>query len=127
VGATPKETDAMTTDTMQTMKLANDLIGPLLTGEKRGTVRAGIRDVKLEPLRLEPASGHGFAYVVEVLEVRYKLAGDLTDEEGRRDGYANGFELFQALLKYYPDLGRGSPVTVVYFGLILDVVEMPRG
>lgn len=96
----------------QNLKIADSLMPGLLAGAKLATVRAGARQIVPGPLDFQP-SGGGDPVRVLVREVRFKLAGDLTDEEAAMDGCETGSELCEALKSFYPDLRDDSVVTVV--------------
>lgn len=100
---------------MQVLKLADDLFPGLLDGTKRCTIRAGRRDIKLEPLQFVPTNNTVEPVIVDVLEVRYLRSRYIDDQLAWADG-ANGADaLRQALTRFYPDLGPDGEVTVVLF------------
>ena len=101
----------------QTLALADDLYPDLLDGKKRCTVRAGKRAIELGYLEFESASGTLPRIPVDVNNVRYVRAGAIPDDVAQRDGALNGIELFNALHRFYPDLGPDDTVTVVDFEL----------
>ena len=102
---------------MQSLVLANDLFSRFEAG-KRATVRAGHRDIRLGALDFQSAeeqNGQFLHEMVEVVEVRHKLAGDLTYEEAQADGAATNNDLITALLRFYPKLQPEDEVTIVFF------------
>lgn len=100
---------------MQTLALADELFPNVVSGVKRGTVRAGIRDVRLGGLMLTAASGNGKTATVWVDRVAFTTAERLTDDDAVNDGYADRGELIDALHKFYPHLMASDPVTVISF------------
>lgn len=100
---------------MQELMLADDLFGGLDEGWKRGTVRAGRRDLTPGPLRLRAADGTLPDRVVEVARVSYVAAGRMSDADARLDGAASPADLLAALRRFYPALGPADLVTVVEF------------
>lgn len=100
---------------MQTMALADELFPNVLSGVKRGTVRAGIRDVRLGALMFTAASGDGKTATVWVDRVAFTTEERLTDEDAVNDGYADRVELIDALHGFYPHMMASDPVTVVSF------------
>lgn len=99
---------------MQTLKLADDLFPSLLDGTKLCTIRRGERDISLDRLTFENVSETQFA-VVFVTSVRKTFIDLLTDEEAQADGAKNAEDMFQSLKRFYPDLEKDSPITIIQF------------
>jgi endonuclease III len=103
---------------MFTMKLVGDLFPSIADGSKRCTIRAHKRDIPLGSLRFEQSDGSPddtFSdqwAVVEIVEVRHKKLGELTDEEARMDGASTAAEMKVALRRFYPDLTDEDDITI---------------
>lgn len=100
---------------MQTLKLSDDLFASLDDGSKRGTIRAGIRDISIGELTFEAASGADIRRHVNVEWVKHVLTADLTNEHAALDGYSDVVDLWRALRKFYPNLAGADWVTVIEF------------
>ncbi len=86
----------------------------ILRGEKKITIREGYRDYWPGPVvlfcHIEP-----FAVMAEITEVRHTLLRGVTQEEWETDGFENRKDLLTGMRKYYPEIGWGSPVTIIYW------------
>jgi hypothetical protein len=109
----------------QKLLLADDLMPLVRSRDKRVTVRAGNRDIKLGPLVLESTQGTEGACVVTVTRVSvsplrlipgWALAG------GQRTVQAVAEEQ-QILQRYYPDITLMSEVTAIEFAYIGEVSQ----
>lgn len=101
----------------QTLVLADDLYTDVLDGKKKCTVRAGKRDIALGLLTFESASEKLPKIDVDVHSVQYIRAGYIPDTVALKDGAKDGIELFNALHRFYPNLGPEDTVTVVEYNL----------
>lgn len=99
---------------MQTLKLADDLFPALDAGVKRGTVRAGRREIELGFLRLESVSGEK-RRDVEVARVSFVRARNMSQADADMDGVKSPHELFDVLTRFYPELTGDSVLTVIEF------------
>lgn len=81
-------------------------------GAKRSTIRAGSRQIAkgLATLVSERDS-----IPIMITKVENKDFGVLSDQDARTDGFENACDLKTALLRFYPSLTDGSPVTIVFF------------
>lgn len=83
---------------------------------KRSTIR--VHDpVSSGPVRLvfdhEDVTSTTISAVVT--EVQPKLVDELTDEDARRDGFADRSALLEALSFHYPGIGSSTQVNIVHF------------
>lgn len=99
---------------MQTLKLADNLLLPLMEGYKRLTIRRGRRDIQLGPLKFETVSGND-EVEVEVVEVRYVRVSGVPDDICIEDGFNDWFDFYQGMKNFYPDLKATEECTIIYF------------
>jgi hypothetical protein len=99
---------------MREILLSPKFIPLVLSGAKTSTIRAGRRDYQIGPAFI--ASGPTLIDV-DVTSVRYTTAGELTEDDARREGYSGTLELISVLREFYPTLMENTPVTVVRFVL----------
>lgn len=98
---------------MQFLLLADDLFPGLSSGLKKNSMRNGKRDIALGPLEFRPSSGNGDPIVVEVCEVKYSKAAEVSEEDCRANGYRDRADMLLGMRHYYPDFGPESDVTVI--------------
>jgi hypothetical protein len=99
---------------MQTLKLADDLLIPLLEGNKELTIRRGRRDIQLGPLKFETVSGND-EVEVEVIEVRYVRISGVPDDICKEDGFENWVDFYEGMKRFYPDLDVSEECTIIIF------------
>lgn len=97
---------------MRRIRLKPEYMPLVAEGRKRSTVRAGL--VKIEPGAAEVVSGLS-TLPIQVTGMVVKRLDELGDDDARTDGFDSLFELRQALRRFYPGLGEGDPVSIVYF------------
>ncbi len=99
------------------------------TGKKLITIREGHRDYR-KGLCMLCCHLVPWAVMVEITEVRYCTAGEVTEEEYRANGYGSAEEMLADLQKYYPHLSWDSPVTVIRWknprGALVDKAKAGR-
>lgn len=99
---------------MQTLKIADDLLLPILEGKKEMTIRRGRRDIQLGPLKFETVSGNDDVEV-EVFEVRYLKISEVSDDICQEDGFDDWDDFFEGMKKFYPDLKEEEECTIIIF------------
>lgn len=99
---------------MQTLKLADNLLIPLMKGEKKLTIRRGRRDIQLGELKFETVSGND-EVEVEVVEIRYIRISGVSDDICKEDGFDDWIDFYQGMKNYYPDLDVTEECTIIYF------------
>lgn len=122
---------------VQQLKLANDLFPLFHSRDKRVTCRRGRRNIKLGSLAflsMDPADPdalewdtftrayddkfQGQIYMIQfvkVLRVTYMLAGDISDQEARHDGFEGTVDLIRGMRRFYPDFNDNTEVTFIRF------------
>lgn len=108
---------------MQTLKLATDLFEGLAKGTKGMTIRKGTRSVLPNRYLLfvssDPVIVGSFSTYLQKLvwieQIVYKPLNEVTDEEAQADGFINQNDLVVGLRRFYPDLKKDTPVTLIYF------------
>jgi hypothetical protein len=100
-----------------TLKLANDLFPALLSGDKRVTIRKGVRNFTLGRATFQPTVEDGsFDFCnVFITSLATKPMRDVTDAEAQTDGFRDAHDLFEGLRAYYPNLAADDYVTIVNF------------
>lgn len=100
-----------------TLKLANNLFPALLSGDKRVTIRKGVRNYTLGRATIVPTDEEGsFDFCnVFITSMATKKVRDVTDIEAQADGFQDSSDLFDGLRAYYPDLAGDDYVTLVNF------------
>ena len=99
---------------MQALLIAPDaaMRRDIVDGEKCITIREGHRDYRLGPVmlccHLEP-----WAVMADIISVRHTTFGGLRMDEIHDDGCAKQQDLFDLLLRFYPELKPHSDVTVI--------------
>ena len=98
-----------------TIKLADDLFPTLRAGEKRITIRKGLRSYTLGPAVIESTSGALEPVAVTIVRLTFCLAGDVTQFEAGADGFESVAAFMRGMRRFYPDLDLTDPVTIVHF------------
>ena len=98
--------------TMQSLKMANDLMPGILAGTKRITIRKGRRNIVPGPMLIESVDGRT-KHTVQVIEVRHKLLKEVTKYEAEDDGFNSLLDMVDGMREFYPDLTANSEVTLV--------------
>ena len=86
----------------------------LLEGRKLATVRLGRVRYRVGDVVLAYCGGLVLGRV-RITGVKYKKLIDLTEEDARRDGFANLRDLLKALRQHYPNVRANTPITVITF------------
>jgi len=102
--------------TLTQIALDPSLADPVLLGQKRCTIRKGLRDYELGLNRIVVV-GTDQEIPIVIEEVRHKLLYQVTEEEAQSDGYETLNLLYDCLVKFYPDLSFDDLITIVYFRL----------
>lgn len=98
---------------MKFLVIADDLVAPTNAGLKKNTIRAGKRDIDVGTLELRSSSGTHPVIVVEVTEVSFKRAREVTASEVRANGFVDHDDMLAGMKRFYPTFGPESEVTVV--------------
>jgi hypothetical protein len=98
---------------MQSLVLADDLHADTHEGRKKNTIRNGIRDILSGPLEFKSSSGNLPGFVVEVTEVLYRKASEVTAAELRENGFRDYAHMISGMKRFYPDFGPSSDITLV--------------
>lgn len=104
------------------LMLKGEYADKLLSGEKKTTIRLGIVRPKYEEVIVH---GHGRPLAkVRIKSVTVKKAGELTDEDARRDGFRSREELLEALRRVYGDFTPDTPVTIMELEVVQRLDEL---
>lgn len=87
----------------------------ILEGRKRITIREGWCDYHPRTTVMLCAYEEPWCVLAEITVVRHKRLFEVTTVEWQADGYANREEMLLDLRRFYPKIGSGSPVTVIYW------------
>ncbi len=98
---------------MQTLKLHNHRMEEVKAGTKHHTIRNGVRDIKLGPLKLEATAGGIPDIEVNVNRIVICRAGDV--ELSEISDYSSLDEFINTMKGIYPDLTTESVVTIIHF------------
>jgi hypothetical protein len=104
---------------MQFLVLVDDLLPGIHSGLKKNTMRNGKRDIVLGPLEFRAASGNGATVSVNVSEVKFSKAADVSEEDCHANGYQDHADMLVSMLRFYPEFGPDSNVTVVAWDKVL--------
>lgn len=99
------------------------LMDSIARGDKTATIRAKHRDYyDLGPGLASSRDGQKIEIEIEEVFLTHYLWQEdaitpaILERENMRDTTENGFyQLYEALLQYYPDFKIGSPATVIFF------------
>ncbi len=97
------------------LKLNDKSFDGLFDGTKVVTIRKGRIDIPLGINKMESASDNTHIKEIEVYQVVYMHLKFIPDTVAQDDGYENSEEMFEGLLKFYPDLTLEDEVTIIYF------------
>ena len=101
---------------MQVMKLADHLMLPVRTGDKKMTVRRGVREITVgAPLKLVNAADDSDEIMVNVVGAEIRELRQIPDRVAQEDGFADLPDLYRGLRNFYPDIGWLDKVTVIRF------------
>ena len=106
-------------DVPATLYVWEGYLDAIRVGTKTSTVRVD-DPAMVGPCRLvfdHDSEGTATTELVEITEVVEGTAGDLTDDDARRDGFADLAELKAALATHYPGIEDQTKVDVVHFRL----------
>lgn len=81
-------------------------------GEQTCSIREGHREYRTGPVLLG-CPDVPWAVMADIVEVRHGTLGDVRRDEYVRAGFADAGDLEQGLRRYYPEIDRRSPVTVI--------------
>jgi hypothetical protein len=112
----------------QNLVLANNLFQPLYDGCRRFTIREGVRDINLGPLRfkstnpgsdrvrhaIDPIDGHYVADVI-VVSVKVTTVANICVQEAELYGYDDAMQLMLTLQESYEDLQPWCEITIIEF------------
>jgi hypothetical protein len=101
---------------MQEILIKEELLQLVLDGKKTTTCRFGKRDYKLTRTRLKSNSSDNFTYI-DLLDMRFIEAKDITDETANYDGFNTREELVAVLTSIYGAIKDSDIITIVYFKL----------
>lgn len=106
-------------DTPQTLHVWEGYLDAIRSGSKTSTVRVD-DPATVGTCRLvfdHDSQGTATSQLVEITRVVEGTAGDLTEDDARRDGFADLTELRAALATHYPGIEDRTRVDVVHFRL----------
>ncbi len=98
---------------MQSLVLIDDLHADAQEGRKKNTIRNGIRDIVVGPLEFKSSSGSLPGFIVDVAEVLYKKASEITTAELRENGFVDNEHMLSGMKRFYPDFGPASNITLI--------------
>jgi hypothetical protein len=104
---------------MQFLALVDDLFPGIQSGLKNNTMRNGKRDIVPGPLEFRATSGNGASVVVNVSEVAFSKAADVSEADCIANGYRDQGDMLVGMLRYYPDFGPDSDVTVIAWDRVI--------
>ncbi len=96
---------------MREIVFARNLTGPIDSGRKVSTIRAGWRDYRPGRM-LARCDTIGWKRELEVTAVLLTKPRNIS---AQAYGYEDMDELIESLRKYYPDFSENSPITIVAF------------
>ncbi|MCS7143407.1 MAG: ASCH domain-containing protein [Archaeoglobaceae archaeon] len=94
-----------------------EFISIILNGEKKTTIRRGIRRYPLGKV-VELTVNNEPVALAKVKKVVVKRISEINDEDARIDGFKSKDELLSALKKIYGDLSDSEFVTIVHFEVL---------
>ena len=98
--------------------MASRYLEAFAAGLKTTTIRSGRLFFPIGPLILQCGRKE---VVANLTGIRHCQAGDLTDEDAKRDGFGCRADLMRALKQHYPDLAPDAWVTVISLKHLLPV------
>ena len=98
---------------MQKLTLYEDIFDALEKG-KLTTIRKGRRNITLGKLIFESVTTNR-KNIVEVVAVYYSKLEEVNSEDIENDGFKNHQDMWEKMLRFYPDIGLEDEVTVVKF------------
>lgn len=101
---------------MQELKLADHLMPLVRDGQKRLTIRLGVREITLGVLRLSSVSDESDFVEVDVSGVFKMSFGDIPTDIIYGDGASNHVEMLRSMQDFYPEMEMTSVCTVVQWG-----------
>ena len=113
-GLLDEQENPIPSKSLQTLKLADELLIPLMEGKKKITIRRGRRDIQLDKLKFETVSGMD-EVEVDVVEVRYVRVSDVSEKIYKQDGFSDYVDFYRGMKKFYPDLDVSDECTVIIF------------
>jgi hypothetical protein len=103
-------------DIMQEILIKEELLQLVLEGKKTTTCRFGKRDYELVKTRLKSNSTENYTHI-DLLDMRFIEAKDITDETANYDGFNTREELITVLTSIYGEIKDTDIITIVYFEL----------
>ncbi len=94
----------------------NRYLPMILAKEKTTTIRQGIRSYP-EGFYNAFNTSRTKCILIKVIKTETTTFEQLKDDNAKTDGYLSVEQLKQDLLKFYPDLNSGSPMTIVTLGV----------
>lgn len=98
---------------MQKLTLYEDIFDKLENG-KRTTIRKGRRKIELGELMFE-STEEGRQKMVDVVMVSYTRLENVNTEDLENDGFKDHHDMWEKMLRFYPDIGLDDEVTVIRF------------
>jgi len=94
------------------IQIAPTFIEPILTGDKKTTIRLGARNYRLGPATLHSESQD---INVRITGIRVAALSSLTENDAISDGFLSLESLRHRLRDFYPDISDESVITIVEF------------
>jgi len=95
-----------------TIAIDASLVQSVLNGTETITIRSGRRNYAVGPAVMKSPDR---TIPIEITKLEFKTFGELNDEDAKGDGGQSVAELKRDLLRFYPTLKDGDPMTLVYF------------
>ena len=103
---------------MQELKLASHLMGPVEIGDKKMTIRKGVREITVgTPMELVNADDPQDKIEVNVVGAEIRELRQVPDRVAQEDGFVDLPDLYRGLRNFYPDIDWLDKVTVIRFEL----------
>ena len=99
------------------LNFSEDFTERILRGEKRATLRLGIKDYRVGEI-VKVRCGDEVLGDAVITEIRVLRLSQLTDEDVRLDGYKRRDELLKDLKRFYGDFKDDDVFTQIKFKLI---------
>ena len=99
------------------LNFSEDFTEKILSGEKRATLRLGIKDYEPGEVVIIRAGAREIGRAV-IREVRIKRLEEISDEDVRMDGFDDIDALISALEKFYGEVRKDDLFTQIIFELM---------
>lgn len=100
---------------MEKINFDPEYVDAILKGEKKTTIRKGIKNYSRRILLTSDGEVFGEANIKKVVVKRVK---ELTEEDARMDGFENLDGLINALKRIYGSIEGNELVTIVHFEIL---------